>query len=102
MDNFIERKIKYVNFDYDIFIKTTKLNISLFIHDILEKHKRSQNIYIIRVTKGQKVQFNLGQFVPSQMYHLVNMGNWGQWELTDIYQNKLNEYYDEAFKQIKI
>lgn len=100
MENYIERKIKYVKFDYDIFIKTTKLSISLFIHGMLEKHKRSQKIYIIQITKKRKVQFDLGWFVPSQMYQLINMGTWSQWALTDIYENKLNEYYDEAFKKI--
>lgn len=101
MENYIERKEKYIKFEYDVFIKTTKLNISLFIHGMLEKHKRSQKIYIIQISKKRKVLFDLGRFVPSQMYQLINMCTWGQWALTDIYENKLNEYYDEAIKNIK-
>ncbi len=67
----------------------------------IRKAQKEPKIYIIQVAKGRKVQFNLGRFVPSQMYHLVKMGNWGQWELTDIYKQKLNEFYDEALKNIQ-
>ena len=101
MENYIERKIKYIKFEYDIFIKQNKLSLTDYISCMLEKHKRSQKIYIIQVAKGRKVQFNLGRFVPSQMYHLVKMENWGQWELTDIYKEKLNNFYDEALKNIQ-
>jgi hypothetical protein len=97
---YIKRKIKYVKFEYDIFIKQTKLSIEKFIHVLVGKKPRSEKIHIIQITHKKDIKFEFGRFIPSQMYHLVNMGTWGQWELKDIYKQKLNEYYETAINSI--
>jgi len=90
---YIKRKIKYVKFEYDIFIKQTKLSLPSFINALIGRHPRSEKIHIIQITHGKEIKFEFGSFIPSQMYHLVNMGTWGQWELNDTYKQKINEYY---------
>jgi hypothetical protein len=92
--------IKYVNFEYDIFIKQTKQSIQKFIYVLVGKNRKSRTPHIIQITRGPDVIFELGQFMPYQMYHLIKYSNFGQWTLTDSYIEKINEYYDEAFKKV--
>lgn len=100
-ENYIKRKIKFVKFEYDIFIKQNKLSIQGFINTLVGKHMRSEKIHIIQITQGKEIKFEFGRFIPSQMYYLIKFSNFGQWELTDIYKQKINEYHDEALRNIK-
>ena len=97
---YIKRKIKYVKFEYDTFIKQTKLSLFSFINALIGRHPKSEKIHIIQITHGKDIKFEFGSFIPSKIYHLVNMGTWGQWELKDIYKQKITEYHDKALNLI--
>ena len=70
------------------------------INGLIGKHRRSEKIHIIQITHGKDIKFEFGSFIPSKMYELIKFSNFGQWEINDIYKQKINEYHINALNLI--